>query len=519
MKTQQLNKPEMGKAVSSLLKATAMVCLLSATGITAVHASSTAKVSTLSSQVTNLQSSLTQDASVIEQLERKIWGLDARLLEIQREIRKERDEQRASFHEIKREAKKQLFDIEAIEKSIALIDQDVELVQRDSQRSQEYFASLNPIKKQFTEASHIEKLQNNQAKVEQLLSEKQSLIESLDAHKAKHALLNEKLNIAQQSLEDSSIDADPRYAAVVSQRQESGDRIIAMRSRLKQDQSNLDLLKRQLKEARSQVAKAQKAAAVAQTEAKPVTPSPTASSPGTPKNSAYVFVISGDQEPNIEDELKLKDWVESYGAAYIQANWNGFNSHDVTGGSTETFKKQFMDKLNSIEKDAKVILIGHGRGGGAAIEAATEIAFTLSRTIDFLAVIDPIGDENLRANIVYDAAVQCNKPNPQDRISNTEYVTCLRESKKRIITANVKHFYNRWQKDGKGPEDFYRRIKAIGDNGEDVVIPTATGRFATANTITQDQKRVFLGDDKNAHVKLLEEEARNLPRLLVKHLR
>lgn len=498
---------------------------MSNTVVTAVHASSAAKVSTLNSQVTNLQRSLTQDEAVIEQLERKIWGLDARLLEIQRDVRKERDEQRAAFHDIKREAKKQLFDIEAIEKSIALIDQDIGLVQRDSQRSQEYFNSLNPIKKQFAEASHLDKQQQNQAKVEELLLEKQTLIESLNSHQAKQALLNKKLELARQSMEDTSIEADPRYAKVSSEREVNAERITAMRKQFKQDQANLSLLQRRLSDAKSQLAKDKQAAvaAVANIDAQQAAPQQISGAEGSAatasKGSAYVFVVSGDQEPNIEQELKLKDWVESYGATYIQAHWNGFDSSNLRAGSTEIFKAQFAKQLNAIEKDAKIILIGHGRGGGAAIEAATDVAFNTNRSIEFLAVIDPIGDDNLRANIVYDAPVKCNKPIPKDQISNTEYVTCLRESKKRIITANVKHFYNRWQKDGKGPEDFYRRIRAIGDNGEDVVIPTATGRFATADTITQDQKRVFLGDDKDAHVKLLEEEARNLPRLLVKHLR
>lgn len=522
MNSKQHMKPGIAKAVSQALKITAMVCCISTMSISAVHANTSARISTLNSQITNLERSISQDESSIEKLERKIWGLDADLLEAQKQIRKERDEQRAAYHDIKREVKKQLFDIEAIEKSMELIDKDIELVQRDSQRSQEYFNSLNPLKKQFEEASHNEKLRQNQLKVEQLLSEKQNLIESLNAHKTKHRLLEEKLEITRQNMEGTAIEDDDRYRDLMAQREASGARIIAMRKQVKQDQSNLALLKRKLNEVRSQADRDRKEAAqaIAQAQSTPKpeepAPQPAADNTGAP---AYVFVISGEQTPNIEDALKLKDWVESYGAEYIQASWNGFDATDPGNGSTENFKRQFMKKLDSMAKNAKIILIGHGRGGGAAIEAATEIAFNANRTIEFLAVIDPIGDENLRANIVYNTAVKCNKPNPKDQISNTEYITCLRESKKRLITANVKHFYNRWQKDSSGPADFYRRIRAIDENGKDMVAPTATGRFATAETIIQDQKRVFLGDDKDAHSKLLAEEARNLPRLLVKHLR
>ncbi|MDX1694930.1 MAG: hypothetical protein R3208_14280 [Ketobacteraceae bacterium] len=514
--------------MTKTLKTAAMVVFLSTLGISAASASSSAKISTLNSQITNLQRSVSQDESAIEQLERKIWGLDARILEAQKQIRKERDEQRAAYHDIKRTVKKQRFDIEATEKSIELVDKDIEMVQRDSQRSQEYFNSLNALKKQFEEASHNEKLRENQLKVEQLLSEKQKLIETLNAQQAKYRLLEEKLEITRQNMETTTVEDDARFADLMKERETSGERITAMRKQVKDDKASLATLKRRLDQAKTQLAQARQAearsiaTAKAQEQARAPEPEPEPEPEpvaNTSQSRSYVFVISGEQDPNIEDSLKLKDWVESYGAEYIQAHWNGFDASDPTRGSTETFKRQFLRKLESIDKDARILLIGHGRGGGAAIEAATEIAFNANRTIDFLAVIDPIGDENLRANIVYNTAVKCNKPNPQDQILNTEYLTCLRESKKRLITSNVKHFYNRWQKDASGPADFYRRIRAIGDNGEDISIPTATGRFVTAESIIEDQKRVFIGDDKNAHKKLLAEEARNLPRLLVKHLR
>lgn len=518
----QRMKPGIATAVLKALQITVLTCIFS-WGAAYSYAASQSQLSALNSQITNLQQSIRQDEDAITKLERTLWGLDAKILDAQKQIRKERDELRAAYHDIKRDAKKQLFDIEGIKKAIELIDQDIELVQRDSQRSQEYFNSLNPLKRQFEEASHSEKLQENQAKVEQLLTEKQTLIESLTAAETKHKLLKEKLKIAEGNMEDISLEEDARFADLLVNREQDGQRIIAMRNQVKSDKARLVSLKRKRGVMRQQIAKAKQAEeeateqsvtqAVSEPESNPAETAATGK-----KRPAYVFVISGEQEPDIEKSLKLKEWVESYGAQYIQAKWNGFDAAGNNAG-TDHFKEQFLSKLQAIENDAKIILIGHGRGGGAAIEAATEVAFNASRTIEFLAVIDPIGDENLRANIVYDTKVKCTKPNPEDEITNTEYVSCLRESKKRLITANVKHFYNRWQKDGKGPEDFYRRIKAINDNGENIVIPTATGRFATAETIQEDQKRVYLGNSEEAHKKLLAEEARNLPRLLVKHLR
>lgn len=528
MKTPIKNRqhtPGIAKAVSNALKMVALtfcvsLSLLSAPGF----ASNSAQLSTLNSQITNLEKSITQDEQAIKQLERSIWGLDAKILEAQKQVRKERDQRRAEYHDIKRDVKRQGFEIEGIKKSISLIDQDIELVQRDSQRSQEYFNSLNPLKRKLEETSHLEKLAENQAKVEALLEEKQALIESLNAATTKHKLLEEKLKIVEASLEETALEDDTRFANLLKEREQAGNKITRMRNQIKQDKSNIALLKRKASDLKKRIARSKNKAnqkVATKTKAAPEKKASTKKpAPATNKAPAYVFVISGDQEPNIEDKLKLKDWVESYGAKYIQARWNGFDTTaQSTSQGTETFKQQFAKMLDKIEKNAKIILIGHGRGGGAAIEAATEVAFNANRTIEFLAAIDPIGDENLRANIVYNTTVNCNKPIVDDQISNTEYLTCLRESKKRLITANVKHFYNRWQKDGKGPEDFYRRIKAIDDNGEDIEIPTATGRFATAESILADQKRVFIGDPDKAHEEILSEEARNLPRLLVKHLR
>ncbi|MCG8668595.1 MAG: hypothetical protein MI867_04210 [Pseudomonadales bacterium] len=471
-------------------------------------------------EINQLSRSIQQDEKAIKQLERIIWGLDAKILDAQKQIRKERDEQRADFHTLKRDVKKQGFDIERINNSISLIDQEIELVQRDSQRSQEYFNTLNPIKRQFEETAHLEKLSNNQDKVEALLSDKQSLIESKNAAEAKHNLMNEKLNIAKSTLDGINVENDPRFTSLINKRESSGFQITNMRKQLKQNKNRVSYLSNKAEKLKQQVSLATaKTKERTKAKPKPVIKREVVETSIPGKRPAIVFVVSGEQEKNIEDSLKLKDWVESYGARYIQARWNGFEQGADSDIGDTRFMQQFAQQLERIDDRSKIIIIGHGRGGGAAIKAATEVAFNANRTIDFLAVLDPIGEQNLRANIVYDTPASCATPVKNDQATNTQYVNCLREAKKRIITANVKHFYNRWQKDGQGPADFQRRIKAIDENGEDVDAPTATGRFITANSITSDQKRVFFGKKEDAHKALLNDEARNLPRLLVKHLR
>ena len=158
-------------------------------------------------------------------------------------------------------------------------------------------------------------------------------------------------------------------------------------------------------------------------------------------------------------------------------------------------------------------------GGGAAIDAATRIAYSEKRTIDFLAVLDPIGLEGLRANIVYDTKGACVKPDPDNTMTNAEYIACIKSAKKRLITSNIKFFYNRWQKDAKGPLDYQRQIPSIDARGNVVRVPTASGRFNIENGTESDQRRVYFAGDEDAHRLLLAEEAKVLPKLLVQHLR
>ncbi|PIE40884.1 MAG: hypothetical protein CSA49_06215 [Gammaproteobacteria bacterium] len=513
------------KALVSTIKVAACATLLTCTTLlssTLSYANSTAQLNTVKSQITNLKKTIQQDKQAIKQLEKVIWGLDAKVLNAQKTIRKERNQQRAAYHDIKRNVKQQEFDIERLNNAIALVDNDIEQVQRDSQRSHDYYQSLNTIKQKFEEADHFKKLKANQQQVEILLSKKQQLVETKDEAMNKLALLQQQLTLAKSTIEDSNLEDDPRFTSLLKQRNASGKKIQKMRSQLAKEKKRLSYLAKKVAQLNNAITtastgKEKSATAAISTQQKTPTIHNKTATAQQGKRPTYVFVISGDQQTNIEDALQLKEWVESYGAQYIQARWNGFTDNEATDSSQ--FIADFSNQLSQLESKARIILIGHGRGGGSAIRAATEVAFNAGRTIEFLAVLDPIGDKNLRANIVYNTTINCTQPKKGDELTNSEYITCLKESKKRLITNNVKHFYNRWQKDSQGPADFYRRIKAIDENGQNIESPTATGRFVTAQSTLADQKRVFFGDQTEAHKALLAEEARNLPKLLVKHLR
>jgi len=298
----------------------------------------------------------------------------------------------------------------------------------------------------------------------------------------------------------------------------------SLRSQLKVQQTKLSRESKEFSSLVTQFKREQSAKRIASTATgkAPASPSPKAPKTtidlGNSEYASYVFVISGEQEPNIENTLHLKSWVESYGAKYIEANWNGFGNGSGPANSLG-FQEAFRDYIRQIPKDAKLILIGHGLGGGAAIEAATHIAYSEQRTIDFLAVLDPIGVEGLRANIVYDTKGACLKPDPNNTMTNAEYIACIKSSKKRMITSNIKYFYNRWQKDAKGPLDYQRQISSLDAHGKVVRVPTASGRFNIENGTESDQRRMYFAGDENAHKLLLAEEAKVLPKLLVQHLR
>jgi hypothetical protein len=139
--------------------------------------------------------------------------------------------------------------------------------------------------------------------------------------------------------------------------------------------------------------------------------------------------------------------------------------------------------------------------------------------VDVLAALDPLVNGGLRDNIVYNTTDACIKTEPDNTTINAEFIACIKSGNKRMITPKISYFYNRWQKDSQGPLDFQRNITSIDASGNEITVPTASGRFNIEIGTQADQRRLFFFGDENAHKQLLAEEAKVLPKLLVQYLR
>lgn len=483
--------------------------------------------SALDMQIAQLQQSIAGNDAQIASLERSLRAYDEKLQDTQRQIRSERDNSYRSLHTARRDITRQKFELERIQQNINLIDQQIDLVKKDTDRSIERYESLNTLKRSLEGSDHTSKLQENAKRIASLERDKQPLNEKLADAKSKFVALQAEL--PQDNAPELNVDDHPAMIALLNQRATEMSQLNKLRQQMRIHRATLAQAQEQK---RATLARAQADGAVKLTSAKPTTKNSTVlaaaqlSKPLTldpppaagisPGNKAYVFAISGDVSSHIESVLKLKSWVESYGAKYYEAKWNGFTPSQRQ--DTEQFRTEFADQLRQIPPAARIVIIGHGRGGGAAIEAATDVAYIMGRSIDFLAVLDPVGIGDLRANIVYQSQ-GCHSPEMRDKQTLNAYIDCIGSAPKRAITSNVKHFYNRWQKEGFGPVDYARSYPVMDARGEFREASSATGRFALADNIQADQKRMFFHNDKDAHMTLLEQESKNLPNLLVKHLR
>lgn len=499
----------------------AFALIIAAMLSSASYAVTQQQINESASKVKQLKQDISNTEASIKSKEKQLWGLDKQILDQRKLVREERVANRKLEHEAKRDLKRQSFEIERIEKDISLVDFDIEIVQRDMERDQQRHQSMNVLKQRLAEGDFQQRQAEFKQQLADLLQKKEPLLAEQANAKAKLQSLQEQLNSQQTSVEEAPLDDDPRIASLTQKRDATTKSLNDLRANLKRQQSSLYTANKRFNQLVVKFKKDKKKP-VAKAEPKKEKPQP--SSKSAPQlvdagdYQSYVFVISGNQEPNIEQTLRLKSWVESYNAKYIEASWNGFSVGKGPADS-DGFQEAFHEYIRQIPKTAKLILIGHGLGGGAAIEAATKIAFRENRVIDFLVVLDPIGAENLRANIVYETKDACTKPDPNNTMTNAEYIACIKSSGKRTITANIKHFYNRWQKDAQGPEDFQRQIPSLNAQGKVISVPTASGRFNVAQGIESDQKRMFFAGADDAHKLLLKEESKILPKLLVQHLR
>ena len=506
-----------------ILKCALFIVLLALDAVKSSYAVTQADINTSASKVKQHKQTISNTESKISALEKQLWSLDKQILDQRKLVREERVANRKLSHEAKRDLKRQSFEIERIEKDLSLVDFDIEIVQRDMERDQQRHQSMNVLKQRLAESDYLARQAGFQKQLVALEEKKQPLLEEKANAQAMLNGLQEQLNAQQTGVDDAPLDQDPRISALISQRDGTTRSLNQLRASLKQQQAILNAENKRFNQLVAKFRKEEKAKQSQQ--AVKAAPKPKVEKPAKKPLianagdfSSYVFVISGSQQTNIEETLRLKSWVESYSAKYIEASWNGFSVGQGPADSAG-FQEAFHEYIRQIPKNAKIILIGHGLGGGAAIEAATKIAYRENRAIDFLVVLDPIGADNLRANIVYETKSSCTRPDPNNTITNAEYIECIKSANKRTITANIKHFYNRWQKDAKGPVDYQREIPSLDANGKVVSVPTASGRFNIANGTESDQRRIYFAGAENAHTLLLQEQSRLLPKLLVQHLR
>ncbi|CBL47364.1 Hypothetical protein HDN1F_37810 [gamma proteobacterium HdN1] len=485
-----------------------------------------AAAATIDSQIAQIRQNLNRNDAAASELESDLQRLDTNLQSTRQTIREERDNSYRSLHTARRDIARQKFELERIQQSINLLDQQIDLLKTDSDRSIARHESLNALKRSLEATEHTRRLQNNTNRMTALERDKQPLLKKLDDARQKvKALISQ---IPESSAPEVNVDDHPAMMKLLQQRAEKAAKLKQVRQQQRIQRATLAQAEEQKRAilARAQESRQkQPVTASARTDTTTVAansvgnlvvfdPPPAAGIKANTK--AHVFVISGKADPSIEQVLNLKAWVESYGARYYEAHWNGFGP--TTSTDSTLFREQFAQYLRQIPASARIILIGHGLGGGAAIEAATQTAYSMGRTIDFLAVLDPIGLNNLRANIVY-RNHPCQGFEAEDKRAVDAYINCVQQATPLAITSNVKHFYNRWQKEGRGPADGARSYSITLQNGEIRQSPTATGRFKLADNIQADQMRVFFSNTQDAHMALLQQESRNLPNLLVKHLR
>ena len=483
-----------------------------------------AQLESISGQIQTLTQGISSGEDQISALEKTLSTLDRQILDTRKAIR---DERMASYKQVfdaKRDLKRQEIDIDQIKNDIALVDSDIGVSQRDAKSDQQRYAQLNVFKQSLEESDFKKRQADFKRQLADLEAKKKPLEDKLKKAQDHLNKLRAQVASAEGDVDDSTLNKDPRLNTLLQKRDRMASQLGAMRNQLKDSTTHLASLQDSYKSLSAQFRREQAVARAAATKADDKADDKNSEITADTKLDrtdypSYVFVVSGKQDPDIEQTLRLKNWVESYGAKYIETSWNGVQGAKGPQ-STAGFMAAFRSYLRQIPKSAKIVLIGHGLGGGAAIEAATQVAYKEGRTIDFLAALDPIGAKDLRANIVYDTdGKACSKPDPKDDMTNTDYINCINSAKKRMITSNVRYFYNRWQKDAAGPLDYQREIPSLNTQGKVEEVPTSTGRFAIAENTDSDQKRLFFSGDKNAHELLLSQGAKQLPKLLVQHLR
>lgn len=373
---------------------------------------------------------------------------------------------------------------------------------------------LNTQLKLTDNESHREK---TQAEISQVKNQKAQAVAVLEKQQS-------EMEQVTKVVEEAKLEHNPIYIELSKRKK-------ALQAKFDQSRRDVNQLKRDIKEVnqerRTLLAKVVESnpapAAINRKTKSTITDAPTISAADLEEEQidvappAYVFVVSGSEDMDINDTLQLKEWVESYGAIFKSGSWNDLNNSDAAPEDFSLFVKQISAEFAKVPSASKIILIGHGLGGGAAIKAATEIAVGMNRQVDLLVTLDPLGLGNLRANIVYQTDNLCPAPTGDPAI-DLAYANCISTAMPRIITSNVKHFVNRWQKDSKLSDD-RRQLNLSQEEQASHSLKSSTGKFRLSRGVDADQQRTFYNRNNNAHLLLLSDAANNLPNLLIDYLR
>lgn len=456
---------------------------------------------------------LAQKEKNIASLNKKIIAYKQRISRLEKQLAEKR--QALEFNKAtsisalqtsENELKKQNLRVTKLERDAEVLAEQIKKINTESENLVKKFEELNILQQSFEKTAHNKALGSNESKI---------------------TLIKLDLDKVNSSLKSSRVDEDRAKRVYESQKrllslydQGNNPELLKLEQSLKNISQQLAKaereknaeLKRLNKIKSAKAAKKPKSAAVVSKQA----PKKQFEGRPNPKEKAWVYIVSGERVKDLGKQLAIKEWLSSFDATYIEASWG----QGISGTDKEIeagFIRQFRNDLGRISTTSKLILIGHGLGGGAVIKAATEVAYTEGRIVDLLVALDPVGANKLKANIVFRPSSACSLPG--DDQARLNYFICMNEAKHRKITPNIKHFYNRWQKNAGLASDKHRQYRISDGEGNLLILPTATGKFYIESKRTlADQKRVSsTGALKNTWL-LIDKASQDLPNLLVQYL-
>lgn len=426
---------------------------------------------------------------------KQLSGFSGQLKKHKEDLRVKRASSSSALHESENKLKKQELRVTQLERDADQLTSKIRKIKAENKSLVKEFKNLNVFQQGLERSKHKQALGRNESKI--------TLIQ-LDVDK-----INNSLKSSRSSVDNARrvYESQKRLSNIFNE--ENNPKILKLQQAINNISLQLDKAKR---EKNSQLKLANVPKKVKQQKAK----ENVVNTDKGHKEKAWVYIVSGERVKNLGDLLGMKNWIKSFNVEYIETRWGRMvfgTDEDIKSG----FIKQFRADLDRIPEGSKLVLIGHGLGGGAAIQAATKVAYSEGKTIDLLVALDPVGVNKLRANIVYQPSTLCALPgNDEARLA---YFVCMDAAKPRRITPNVKHFYNRWQKNGGAAADKHREYRISDGEGNLLVLPTSTGKFYLENNGTQaDQKRIFYKSLVKKDQALITEAGQELPNLLVQYL-